>query len=297
MSDCKAALEEVGWDLQKAVDVIKVKGLNIADGRSGRAAAEGKVGMLVDPNTGIGYMMEINCQTDFVANSEGFKSFASHAMMSLYSSIEEGGTFTADDVESARKEVVASTKENVVVRRWWVEQPLSSNVRVVGYQHPNAKIGVLVTVQAPSEETANTTEFQSLCDDLAMQIAAMSPLAVSPDRLSPEDTDRQLTIFQTQLKEANKPEKMWPKIVEGKLRKWEAEVCLLEQESIVIPKTSVGQIVKNVGTKLGGEIAVVNFVRCQVGKGIETKKDDFVSEVEKLSGVSQQGTPCRDQGN
>ena len=177
---------------------------------------------------------------------------------------------------------MATTKENVVVRRWWVEESLYPSVRVFHYTHSNHKLGVLLTLQAPNTPAAHAPEFVALGEDLAMQIAAMNPLAVSTDRLSAEDKARQQAIFETQLREEKKPEKMWPKIMEGKFRKWGAEVCLLEQESIVVPKTSVGQVIKNVGTKLGGEITVVNFVRCQVGEGVEKKQDNLAEEVAKL---------------
>jgi elongation factor Ts len=137
-------------------------------------------------------------------------------------------------------------------------------------------------LQAPSADAAKDSAFRELGADLAMQIAAMSPLAVDADRIPQDEKDRQKAIFEMQLKEENKPEKMWDKIMEGKFRKWNTEVCLLEQESVVIPKTTVRQVIKNVGTKLGGEIQVVNFVRCQVGEGIEKKQDNLAEEVSKM---------------
>lgn len=280
MKDCREALEEAGWDLQKAVDIVKIKGLNIADGRSGRVAADGRVDIAVGTNLAV--MVEVNCQTDFVANSKEFSRFVHNTKHKLYDSTVAGTTFSADDVEDERKAVVSTTKENVVVRRWWAEESLDPRVRVFAYQHSNNKIGVLISMQAPSEETANSPEFKTLGEELAMQIAAMNPLAVSADRMSPDDLDRQKTIFETQLKEEGKPQAMWDKIMTGKMRKWNTEVCLLEQESVVVPKTSVGQVIKTVGAKLGGEITVVNFIRCQVGEGITTKKDDLAEEVAKL---------------
>lgn len=280
MKDCKEALEEAGWDLQKAVDIVKVKGLNIADGRTGRVASEGLVDIAVGPNLAV--MVEVNCQTDFVANSKEFKQFVHNTKHKLYDRAVAFSSFTVGDVEEERKAVVSTTKENVVVRRWWVEEAGVPMVKVFAYQHSNNKIGVLVTMQAPSEEAANSPEFKALGEDLAMQICAMNPLAVAADRIPQDEKDRQKAIFETQLKEENKPEKMWEKIIEGKFRKWNTEVCLLEQESVVVPKTTVKQVVKNVGAKLGGEITVVNFVRCQVGEGIEKKQDNLAEEVAKM---------------
>lgn len=285
MKDCKDALEEANWDLQKAVDIVKVKGLNIADGRTGRVASEGRVDIwMLDkgrPNRTVG-MVEVNCQTDFVANSEIFREFVGFVGRTLINKVDASDVFTVADVESARLETVSSTKENIVVRRWWIEQAQNPSVRVFSYAHSNGKIGVLITMQAPNETAADSPEFKALGEELAMQIAAMNPLAVDADRIPAEEKARQRAIFETQLKEENKPQAMWDRIIEGKSRKWNTEVCLLEQESVVIPKTTVKQVIKNVGTKLGGEIQVVNFVRCQVGEGIEKKQDNLVEEVAKM---------------
>lgn len=297
MKDCREALEEAGWDLQKAVDIVKVKGLNIADGRSGRVASDGRVDIAID-NT-LGVMVEVNCQTDFVANSKEFARFVQDTKHKLYERTKDCLTFDASDVEEERKKVVAITKENVVVRRWWVEESLDPTVKVFAYQHSNNKIGVLLSLQAPSKAVIDSTEFQTLGEELAMQVAAMNPIAVSSDRINFTDVERQRAIFETQLKEEGKPQAMWARIMEGKMRKWNTEVCLLEQESVVVPKTSVKQVIKNVGTKLGGEITVVNFLRCQVGEGIKTKKDNLAEEVAKMTGAPLHyhgdGTPCTDE--
>lgn len=281
MKDCREALEEAGWDLQKAVDIVKVKGLNIADGRSGRAASDGLVQILsYHGGNERKIMVEVNCQTDFVAGSAEFKLFVDHVCQKL---VEKDEAFKVEDVEDMRQGIVAITKENIIVRRWWIEESLDPTVRVFAYQHSNSKIGTLVSLQAPYAEAANSGEFRLLGEDLCMQVAAMNPLAVSVDRISPQDLDRQRSIFETQLKEDGKPQAMWAKITEGKMRKWNSEVVLLEQESVTTPKTTVKQLIKNVGTKLGGEITVVNFIRCQVGEGIETKKDNLAEEVAKLT--------------
>lgn len=280
MKDCKDALEESNWDLQKAVDIVKAKGLNVVSGRAGKVASEGTV--TVWHFAGGVAMAEVNCQTDFVANSPDFKGFAQNVTREVAEATMNGEPFTTDMVEQERQAVVSTTKENVVVRRWWVEQPLSPLTATYSYVHSNGKIGVLLTLMAPSADAAKDSAFRELGDDLAMQIAAMSPLAVDAERIPQEEKDRQKAIFEMQLKEENKPEKMWDKIMEGKFRKWNTEVCLLEQESVVVPKTTVKQVIKNVGTKLGGEVKVINFVRCQVGEGIEKKQDNLAEEVAKM---------------
>lgn len=283
MKDCKDALVEAGWDLQKAVDIIKVKGQNIADGRSGKVAAEGLVTIInTEFATPVQLMMEVNCQTDFVANSETFKDFVGYAGTELLRSFQLGKAFDVSTVEAARKDAVASTKENIVVRRWWIEERIDTSALVFPYLHSNGKIGVLLTLKAPSFEASNSKEFMDLGFDLAMQVAAMSPLGVSADTLPAEEVARQQSIFQTQLQEMNKPQAAWTKILEGKTRKWHTEVCLLEQESVMVPKTFVKDVIKSVGAKLGGEITVVNFIRCQVGEGIEKKTDNLAEEVAKM---------------
>ena len=267
MKDCKEALEEANWDLQKAVDIVKVKGLNIADGRTGRVASEGRVA--VDHFSAGAALVEVNCQTDFVANNPEFVQFAQDVASDVVIANVARETFAVERVEATRQALVSTIKENIVVRRWWVEEAMDPTVQVFSYVHSNAKIGVLLTLKAPTVEASRDSVFKDLGNDLAMQIAAMNPIAIDASRIPQDEKDRQKAIFETQLKEENKPEKMWEKIMEGKFRKWNTEVCLLEQESVVVPKTTVKQVIKNVGTKLGGEIQVINFVRCQVGEGIE----------------------------
>jgi elongation factor Ts len=281
MNDCREAIEQSDGDLQKAVDLIKTKGLNIADGRSGRAASDGVV-LIVNNYPGAGVMVEVNCQTDFVANSPDFQGFARKTIGVLCDKWSHHLPFQASDVEGERKDLVAITKENIVVRRWWVEEAMAPSARVFSYCHSNNKIGVLLTLLASSTEAVQSPDFIELGDNLAMQIAAMNPIAISPERLSTEDIERQTAIFHTQLTELKKPQAAWPKILEGKFKKWHTEVCLTEQESVWAPKTSVKQVVENVGKSIGGNIQVVNFIRCQVGEGIATKKDNLAEEVAKL---------------
>ena len=290
MKDCKDSLEESNWDLSKAVDIIKTKGLNIADGRSGRAASEG----IVSIYCGQGghkqnFMAEINCQTDFVANSPDFKDFVHHTMDTLCSKRD---TFQISDVEMKRQALVAITKENIVVRRWWIEEAVAPNARIFSYLHSNNKIGVILTLQAPDifyreADRAvlvpkNLPEFIELGDNLAMQVAAMNPLAIDIERLAPEAVTRQQAIFEQQLTDQKKPQAAWPKILEGKFRKWQTEVCLMEQESVWVPKTSVKQVIANTETIIGGPIKIVTMIRCQVGENIEVKKDNLDEEVAKL---------------
>lgn len=280
MKDCKEALEEANWDLQKAVDIIKVKGQAISDSRSGRVASEGIIIMTAADK--LATMVECNCQTDFVAQSKDFILFTALVSNALFNAVKNGDQFDVSSVEDTRQTVAARTKENIVVRRWWAEEALSPNVRVFHYKHSNHKLGVLLSLQITSLDKIDDSAFCELGDNLCMQIAAMNPLATSVEHLAPTDVDRQKAIFETQLQELNKPQAAWPKIMEGKMRKWHSEVCLLEQESVIVPKTTVAQTIKDVEKKLGTTISIVNFVRCQVGEGLEKKQDDLGEEVNKL---------------
>lgn len=264
MKDCKEALEESNFDLQKAIDVIKVRGLNIVSKLQGRTASEGVIIVSQGGPCNLSALVEINCQTDFVANSNEFKAFANIVADSLDSVTKLGHPFTADLVEPERVELVAKTKENIIVRRWWVEEALDSKARVFTYVHSNNKIGVLLTLLAATEQAAQSPEFTELGNDLVMQVAAMNPVAVSSDRLETEVVARQKAIFETQLTEANKPQAAWPKILDGKFNKWYTDVCLLDQESVVVPKTTIKQVIKNLEPTFG-EVQVVNFVRGEVG--------------------------------
>lgn len=280
MNDCKASLEEANWDLQKAVDLVKAKGLNVVSGRGGKVAADGLVMSAPAGTRGVA-LVEVNCQTDFVANSPTFKAFARLVAESVAQSFVNNEPFNVESVEPARVELVSTTKENVVVRRWWIQEASAPGAKVFSYTH-SGKIGVLLTLLASSEDDAKDSVFRELGEDLAMQVAAMSPLAVSSEHLSPEDMERQKGIFMTQLTELKKPEATWPKILEGKFNKWFTEVTLLAQESVVHPKTTIAQVVENVGKKLSGPVQVVDFVRCQVGEGIDVKKENLADEVAKM---------------
>ena len=293
LSVCKLSLQEANGDLDKAIDLIKVKGLNMANSHSGRISAEGRVSIWVDDQSTLGVMCECNSNTDFTTNSKEFIDFSNVVLLALRSAAVMDMPFDVSSVEPARKELVATTKENIVVRRWWIEESGDADrVLVFPYLHTNNKVGVLLTLQAPSLEASQDPAFHELGSDLAMQVAAMNPVAVSPEKLGEDVLARQKKIFEDQLIEMKKPQAAWPKIMEGKLNKWYSEVCLLNQESIVVSKTSVGQVIKNISTKLGGDIEVLNFVRCQVGEGIEVKQNDFAQEVEKLSGVQLSFKVC-----
>lgn len=285
MKDCHDALVEAGWNIQMAVDLVKKRGLNVVSGREGKVAADGVIAICSIGNKHS--MVEVNCQTDFVANNESFRAFANN--VAIHINNNDQARFDPADIESARKELVATTKENVVVRRWWVEETFNSALKTFTYIHSN-KIGVMLTLQASSEEIANSDAFNALGADLAMQVAAMNPEAVAPSDLTEESVNRCNAIFEAQLVELKKPPQACPKILEGKRNKWYTEVCLAEQESIIVPKKQVKEVISEVANQLNGFITVVRFIRCQVGQGIDVVKDNLADEVSKMTGVKQPNT-------
>lgn len=289
MKDCNEALTEAAGDLQKAVDLIKTKGKNIVSGREGKIASEGAVFYDYLPSPGcrdhdLVAMVEVNCQTDFVARSPGFLQFGQLVLNELVGSTFNNVPFdhASLTIEAARHELVSTTKENCVVRRWWVEEAFADNVRLFPYVHAGERLAAVITLMATNLSDLSSTELNELGNDLAMQSAAMNPLAISRDKINPEDVARQKAIFEAQLTELKKPQAAWAKILEGKFNKWFSEVCLLEQESIVVPKTTVGKVIENLSTKLGTTINIVNMIRCQVGEGIEKPEDKLADEVSKL---------------
>ena len=281
MSDCKNALEKSEWNLDKALDLIKTQGLNIASGREGRVTSDGIVLILNNNDCHTKVMVEVNCQTDFVSRGIEFINFVNYVASTILDKVNKNQPFSVNDVEDKRKALIASSKENIVVSRWWVEQAVSKNAKVFTYVHSNNRIGVMLTMLAGSEQAAENSSFNELGADLAMQIAAMNPLVVSDDRLNSDELERQKNIFEIQLAELNKPQTAWAKILEGKFNKWYTEVCLLNQESVIVPKTTIKQIIKNVENKLGSEIKVVNFILAQVGD-IAQVKENLADEVSKL---------------
>lgn len=296
MKDCNDALKEAENNLQKAIDIIKTKGKNIVSGREGKIAAEGLVAIAnIDSTFG---MIEINCQTDFVAKHDGLIDFANQSVLSVINHTLDNKVFSPLLLEEAQHALISLFKENIVVRRWWIEQAFDPKVKIFSYIHPNNKIGVLLSLLATSLEAANSKFFAEIGADLAMQIAAMSPLSISQDKLPIDIVNRQKDIFEAQIKELNKPQIQCSRIIDGKFNKWYTEVCLSKQESIVFPKKSIEQLIKNeYAHKLGGELEIISFSRCQVGEGIEKSKDDaFSIEVAKLSNVPPANCPTSEKG-
>lgn len=295
MSDCKAALEEAEGDLDKAVEVILKKGIVKAAARAGKVATEGEVRTVITDGGLRGTIVEVNTQTDFVARGEDFKGFVGK-VLEVASKLDKGADLlaakypgTGDTVDVARKELVAKTGENTIVRRWDMLQAKSGGI-VHSYVHMGGKLGVLVEAYAPDGK-AKDKDFLEFVDNVAMQVCSMNPIVVSKDKLAKSLVDKQREIFEAQMKEEKAagtlkaPEAAWPKILDGKINKWLTEVTLLGQDMAITPGFTVEKIREDLSKKLGGEVRIASFVRYSLGEGIEKPKDDLAAEVAKMTGV------------
>jgi len=291
MADCKNALVEAMGDMEKAVEVILKKGIVKAASRAGRVATEGEVRTFVSPDAKYGVVVEVNCQTDFVARGDEFKNFVSK--VTEVASKAAVGTdlntlpFPGADktVDVARQEMVAKTGENTIVRRWDRLEAKGAAGVVHSYVHMGGKLAVLLSAEAPTAAAAAGAPFKAFVENCAMQIAAMSPLHVHKDEVPAHHLDKQKEIFAAQLKEEGKPEASWVKIIEGKVAKWFNEITLHGQDNVWDQgKGTIDKLRQELGKELGGEVKLHGFIRLALGEGIEKKTDNLADEVAKLTG-------------
>jgi elongation factor Ts len=293
MADCKNALVEAMGDMEKAVEVILKKGIVKAASRAGRVATEGEVRTWVAPDGRSGVIVEVNCQTDFVARGDAFKGFVTD-VTTLASKAAVGTDLNTlpypgsdKTVDVVRQEIVAKTGENTVIRRWDRLEATGTHSLVHAYVHMGGKLAVLLSAEAPNEAGLKSDAFKAFVENCSMQIAAMSPLHVHKDEVPGHHVDKQKEIFAAQLKEEGKPEASWVKIIEGKVAKWFNEITLHGQDNVWDPgKGSIDKLRVELGKQLGGEVKLHGFVRLALGEGIEKKTDNLADEVAKLTGPS-----------
>ncbi len=283
MMDCKKALDETGGDLEAAVDALRAKGLAAAAKKSSRTAAEGLVGVTVSGTRGVA--VEVNSETDFVAKNDQFQDFvrkttevalgqASDDIEALKAAAYPDGGSVADKLTNN----VATIGENQQLRR--MKTVSVSQGIVVPYMHnaaaPNlGKIGVLVAL----ESEAGADVLEPLGKQIAMHIAAAFPLALDADGLDPELIERERKIAAEKAAESGKPENVQEKMVEGAIAKFAKESALLSQVFVMDNKTPVAQVVDQAGKEAGSKIVLKDFVRFQLGEGIEKEESDFAAEV------------------
>lgn len=286
MMDCKTALNESGGDMEAAVDWLRTKGLAKAAKKAGRVAAEGLVGVAAQGSKAA--VIELNSETDFVARNEGFQELVSKVAevavgtdgsVEAVAAADLGGKPVADAITDA----IATIGENMTLRRSAI---LSVNEGVVStYIHGKVveglgKIGVLVAL----ESSGDKGKLDALGRQIAMHVAATSPLALNTDELDPAVVEREKTVFSEQARESGKPENIIEKMVEGRLRKFYEEVTLVKQAFVINPDQTVEQAVEALAKELGTDVKLSGFVRFALGEGIEKEEQDFAAEVAAATG-------------
>ena len=282
MMDCKAALNETGGEMEAAVDWLRKKGLSKAEKKAGRTAAEGLIG--VDAGFREAAVVEVNSETDFVARNDQFQTIVRNVSTVALAYGETDKVALAKypgsdkSVADTIKDAVGTIGENMSFRR--STKLAVAHGAVASYVH-NAvadnlgKIGVLVAI----ETTGNAEAAKTFARQVAMHVAAINPLALTPEQVDPAAVEREKAIFSDQARASGKPENIIEKMVEGRLRKFYEEVVLLKQAFVLNPDLTVEKALKEAEKEIGAEAKITGFVRYALGEGIEKEETDFAAEV------------------
>ena len=272
MMECKKALTQADGDFEKAIEILREQGLAAANKKAGRIAAEGMVYADYCPKCKVGVVIEVNAETDFVAKNDKFVDFVKEATKVIMKQ-------NPADVE-ALKNLILVIKENIKVRRFTRYEGVCS-----AYVHGGGTHGILVNFETTNDIDAKD-EFVAYGKDIAMQVAAANPGYVDEASVPAEVVAKEKEIMLAQMaqdpKTANKPEAVKAKMIEGKIKKFFKENCLVDQEFVKDGDLTVAQYTAKVAKDLGGEIKIVKFVRFVKGEGLEKRADDFASEVASM---------------
>ncbi len=288
MMDCKKALNETDGNLEEAVDWLRTKGLAAAAKKAGRVASEGLVGIVTEGASGA--VLEVNSETDFVARNDDFQAFVGNAtnlaleagdLDALKAAAYPGEERTVDEQLT---HMIATIGENMGLRRM---QVLSvDNGVIASYMH-NAisgglgKIGVLVALESEGDQD----KLNALGKQLAMHVAAAAPQSVSREDLDQDAVDRERQVLSDQARESGKPEEIIEKMVEGRIRKFYEEVCLLDQTYVIDGENKISKVLEDAAKDLGSPVRVSAFARFALGDGIEKEEEDYAGEVAALAGA------------
>lgn len=257
MMDCKKALTQANGDMDAAVDILRKKGAATATAKAAREAREGVIAQYISPDGRSGVIVEVNCETDFVARNDMFRAMADDIAKKLLAN--PNADFTAE-----REKAVAAMRENIKIARHQ-RMEVQGNGMVAAYIHTGAKVGVLVEVGAGKEATVSNPDFKQLVRDITLQIAAGSPSVVSRESVPADVVAKEREIATEQVK--NKPPQAIAKIVEGKLDKFYQTYCLVDQGFVKRnSEVSVKEHMASVAKQLGDEVTIRRFVRFQVGE-------------------------------
>jgi len=283
MLDCKNVLIETGGDIEKAIDVLREKGLAKAAKKSGRIAAEGLVRLIITDDGSRAGIIEVNIETDFASKNEEFVKFVETLAAQTLTTeaadvaafLRDGYADTGETVQDKLTSFIARIGENVAVRRFQVFG--EAGVVYVGYLHLGGKIGVVVGLKTG----APAAVVETIGRDLAMQVASMNPLFVDEKDVDPAYVEKEKDILVKQALSEGKPAEIVEKMVMGRLKKELKETCLLEQKFVKNSELTVGQYVADGAKALGIDIQVASMARYEVGEGIEKKEENFAEEVAK----------------
>ena len=265
MMDCKKALSEADGDMEKAIeDLRKASGLKAAK-KASRVAAEGVVLAKIADGGSYGVIIEVNSETDFVARDENFLEFAHQVLQASFSDKEaDTATLLASGIEDARQALVQKIGENINLRRIERLSVEGDTAGVIESYIHNNKIGVLIAIRGGGA---------ALARDIAMHIAAVNPMVIRAEDVPKDVLAKESEIYSAQAHESGKPEEIIKKMIEGRLRKFVAEISLMEQAFVKDPDSKVGKLLQEANAE------VVQFARFEVGEGIEKEEDDFAAEV------------------
>ncbi|MFU0823891.1 translation elongation factor Ts [Clostridium sp.] len=287
MMDCKKALTASNGDMEKAIEFLREKGLAAAAKKAGRVAAEGLVVTYVTDDNKTAVVLEVNCETDFVAVNDQFINFTNSIAKQIASSnvttvdqlLEE--KFINDSnitVKEALTALIAKIGENMNIRRF--EKLTVQNGVISSYIHGDGKIGVLVKLNCEKEDSS----LLQLGKDLAMQVAAANPLFLDENSVDQEALDKEREIYRVQALNEGKPEKIVEKMVEGRIKKYLKEVCLVDQVWVKNSDYTIKKLLEEKSKQIGSPISIDSFVRYERGEGIEKKEENFAEEVQKQIG-------------
>ncbi len=271
VADCKKALTETDGDMEKAVDFLREKGIATAAKKASRIAAEGIVSALVKGNVGV--LVEVNCETDFVAKGDEYKNFVN----SVAQYVADNDVKDIDELVSAKSEetIAATAKigEKISIRRF-AKYEVGNGV-IETYIHMGGKVGVLVELEGCTCDSA-----KELAHDVALQIAAAKPLYTTASEVPADVIEHEKDILRAQaLNEGKKPE-IIDRMVEGRVKKYYDEFCLLNQAFVKDPSLTIEKLVKTYSDKMGKVLSIKRFTRFEMGEGLEKKSNDFAAEVE-----------------
>ncbi|PIW70452.1 MAG: elongation factor Ts [Ignavibacteriales bacterium CG12_big_fil_rev_8_21_14_0_65_30_8] len=258
MMDCKKALTEANGDMEKAIELLRKKGTSVAAKRAEKSATEGLVLTKVSDDKRAGTILEINCETDFVAKGNDFTSFANSVLEKVYTDKPDNtDTLLKDDkVKNSLTDLMGKVGEKIEISRFVNEQ--DDNGMFIDYVHMGAKLGVLLKLGNVKE---TTDELNELGRDIAMQIAAMKPICVKRDEVPKEIVDKEIEIYKEISRKEGKPEQILDKITTGKLNKYYQENCLIEQAFIKDNTKSVGKLIEEYNSRNKSKVNIVHFHR------------------------------------